>query len=240
MKSDDDMFEKLSAASNIHMPAHKQLEIWNHIEQEIRQIKPAKYRASIRLNSFKAMSCGIAALAIVAVGLYAVFSSDAYNVTQHQSRNTTGWYSTNSLNYSLFKNVPADRVTKIKTEIGQAGVQHFQLPTEFPYSVTSANIPGNGIPPHQIEIYLGNPTHALQIEAQEVQNTEANTSWITMQDEKETTLSDGTKALYGNNGFTSQLAWVKDHVFYQLLSSTPENKADLTEEQLIQVADSCR
>ncbi len=143
------------------------------------------------------------------------------------------------LDFSLFNNVSPNRLTKVKAVIKNSEIQNFELPTVFPYPVTSVNVPNNGEPIHPFIIYFGDSAHAVEIDAtQASSNAVVSMSSIKMQNESETKLADGTKALYGNNGWVSELAWYKNNVFYSLSSSNNQNKSDLTEQQLIDVASS--
>jgi len=45
-----------------------------------------------------------------------------------------------------------------------------------------------------------------------------------MQNEQDVKLADGTKAMYGNNGIASQLAWAKNGVLYTIGSENNKNQ----------------
>lgn len=140
--------------------------------------------------------------------------------------------------YSLFNNVPHDRLAKVKAAVKNSGIHNFELPTKFPYPVTSANIPENGEFPNQVTIYFGNPSHAIELDVHQAPENVVSMSSIRFANEVETKLPNGVKALYGYNGAASQLAWDENGVLYILNSMTDKNKPDLNEKQLIDVANS--
>lgn len=150
----------------------------------------------------------------------------------------TGCSSRSHPDFALFKHVPSDRVAKVKSAIKSAGIPNLELPTEFPYPVTLANI-SSGEPPHRLDIFLGDSTHVIELTAmQATNNAVVSMSSVVTIDESYAKLSDGTKAIYGNNGATSQLVWDKNGVFYQLVSSNSQSHSDLTKQQLVAVASS--
>ncbi|MFB5191916.1 DUF4367 domain-containing protein [Alicyclobacillus fastidiosus] len=90
-----------------------------------------------------------------------------------------------------------------------------------------------------MDIFLGDSTHVIELTAmQATNNAVVSMSSVVTIDESYAKLSDGTKAIYGNNGATSQLVWDKNGVFYQLASSNNQSHSDLTKQQLVAVASS--
>ena len=153
----------------------------------------------------------------------------------------TGCSALNQPDYSLLVHVPAGRVEKVKDAIKHSEIANVQLPTEFPYPVDNANVPNNyfSLPPHHFDIYIGNNSHIIVITIQNApQNAVVSKSSVDMQGESRTKLTNGTPALYGKSESVSQLAWDKNGVSYTISSTTEHNKPDLTEQQLVNVADS--
>lgn len=150
--------------------------------------------------------------------------------------------------YSIFKNVPASKINAIKEVVKKEDIKNLRFPTKMPYEVTLANMPTPAIGPmkHHINYFVGNKQHAfiraLSIDASTDKQARIDSNQVTVANNQVVTkLSDGTKALFGNNGAVTQLAWIQDDVLYIIASSkgsTTKSEPDLTESQLIQVADS--
>lgn len=141
-------------------------------------------------------------------------------------------------NFSIFKNIPASELQALKAEVQQAHIQNLKFPTQLPFIVQHAHVPNGSVQPgvlsKRITIFMGNTTEAIEEEAFGGVGLPGNLKVNTQ-------LSDGTKAVYASNGAVSDLAWNKDNVFYTISSSKQVGKnvaPDLTESQLIKVADS--
>lgn len=100
--------------------------------------------------------------------------------------------------------------------------------------MTQGNVPNGAIIGHHISVFLGDSSETISIDAAQG----SSNSSVQMSHERNTHLSDGTKASYGNNGAVSKLTWVINGVLYRLGSSKNGNLPDLTEKQLILVAES--
>lgn len=146
--------------------------------------------------------------------------------------------------YSILQNVPKAQASAIKKVIQTEAINNLELPTLLPYTVTAAHCPTPAIDPvrhHTITIYLANTVdgRVLEIQASSTSsNSQIKQNDVSMLNEKITKLADGTVALYGNNGAGSQLAWNRDGVRYVITSSNKQNASDMTEQQLIQAANS--
>lgn len=149
----------------------------------------------------------------------------------------------NHPDYAIFKNVPSSEVSSIKKVIQEESINNLELPTVLPYPVTMARCPTPAIDPqrkHVITIVLGNSSsgRALELNASSNPSKTIHEQTVKLPNEQVTKLSDGTKSLYGSNGHGSQLAWVKNGVLYFIMSVNKQGSSDLTEQQLIYVADS--
>lgn len=150
--------------------------------------------------------------------------------------------------YSIFKNVPASKVNAIKEVVKKEGIPNLEYPTKVPYKITMANMPSPaiGLMKHHISYFLGykqgSTGRDLGIDANSEKQSSISPNDVTLANNQVVTkLSDGTKALFGNNGAVTQLAWIKNDVLYIMSSSKgtiAKSEPDLTETQLIQVADS--
>lgn len=136
--------------------------------------------------------------------------------------------------YSILKQVPEAQVSSVKGAIRDSGIKNMELPTWLPYKVKQAHVPNGAVIDHHITIYLGNASETLSIDAR-VSGTNSTT---TMMNSQTAHLPGGTKALYGTNGTISELAWVENGVSYILSSSKQGNVPDLSESELIRVAES--
>lgn len=140
--------------------------------------------------------------------------------------------------YTIFQHVPASQLATIKSVIHKEAIKNLELPTKLPYTITAAHMPKPYITPdrkHYIAIDMASATRVLELDAQMVPSGGSVTDTAAT---KPTKLSDGTKAFYGHNAAASVLQWHKNNVWYEIFSSTADNKPDLTEKALVQVADS--
>jgi len=141
-------------------------------------------------------------------------------------------------NFSVFKNIPASELKALKTEVAQAHIQNLEVPTRLPFIVQHAHVPNGSVQPgvlsKRITIFMGNSTEVIE-------ETVFGGAGLPSNFKVNAQLSDGTQAVYANNATVSDLAWSKDNVFYTISSSKQVGKTevpDLTESQLIKVADS--
>jgi hypothetical protein len=147
-------------------------------------------------------------------------------------------------NYSIFKNVSASKLNAIKKVVKEESIRNLDFPTELPYEVTFAGMPKPAINPalkHYIEYTIGSKQRYLDVQAQSVPKTLTYPSDVApLMNQVVVKLSDGTKALYGNNGAVSQLIFIKNGVEYTLASGRggPTSRPDLSKQNLIKVANS--
>jgi hypothetical protein len=148
-----------------------------------------------------------------------------------------------SADLAILKNIPSDQSKQID-EVFRKAKFSFKVPTNLPFAVSDARADISSISmstsAQQVELtFLANNKRFIQVVAM---NGETPLSAIETSNKQKTKLSDGTEALYGNNGATSQLFWSKDGVTYSLLSGKDDgNKktvSDLSMDALIKIADS--
>jgi hypothetical protein len=156
----------------------------------------------------------------------------------------TGCSGQKQSSFSAFQKLPASQLSTFKTELKELPIKNIELPTKLPFTISNVSIVPSIFGMKEdlpVPIHVGGGDHGLAIvAAPDSENTPPTTETTGFRHSKVTKLSDGTKAIYGNNGHESMLVWTKDGVEYTLYSSNSQNKPDLTEEQLIQVADSFR
>lgn len=149
-------------------------------------------------------------------------------------------------NLSAFQNLTPSQLSSFKTQVRQIPIENFELPTKLPFTVSRASIVPSifgakeNIP---VAISVGDSKVGIQIVASPVPTNAASAlpiEWKSLSGRVSTKLYDGTNAIYGRDGQSFVLAWIKKGVEYNLSASNSHNKPDLTEQQLVQVADSFR
>lgn len=145
-------------------------------------------------------------------------------------------------NYSGLQQVPGSQLATLKQELKESPIKPLELPTKLPFAVTQARLQMSVTDMRQrkqVSLFFSGGDHVLVLDVfPDSQNQALNPKNTVMRNAKATKLRDGTKAIYGNNGIASMLDWVQAGALYSLSSTNIESQPDLTEQQLIHVAQS--
>lgn len=208
----------------IHLSPDQVVSIKQKIHFGLRGASQVRKSSGIRLGS---ISAGVAGL-VVFIGVLLLLGRSWFPLHHQEATSLI------HPDYSILQRVPESKVSVVKAAVRQSTIRNLELPTWLPYTVTQANVPNGAVIEHHVTIYLGDSSEVLSIDAEP-----AGQNWgINISNAQTTHLSDGTKVLYGTNGAVSELAWVKNGVFYVLSASKQGNVPDLSEELLIRVAES--